>query len=110
MSSVSKQLLRPKRKRDRYDEKPSRKGGPRFHLSSALSAGRLLRGANRRPRISIQLWLTALFLLVTAFAGITAYSIVYPRLEYTLQQLAEAGIEQVGQQFEDQLRRDPQLT
>jgi signal transduction histidine kinase len=55
----------------------------------------------RRPRISIQAWLTALFLLVTAFAGITAYSIIFPSLTGTVEQAAGAAFRQVGEQFED---------
>ena len=66
--------------------------------------------SRRRPRISIKLWLTILFLLVTAFAVGTAYSIVYPRLERTLEQSAEASFRQVGDRFQEQLQGDPQLT
>ena len=68
------------------------------------------RSASRRPRISIKLWLTILFLLVTAFAVGTAYSIVYPRFERTLEQSAEASFRQVGDRFQEQLQGDPQLT
>ncbi|HZY56501.1 MAG TPA: hypothetical protein VFE09_01740, partial [Rubrobacteraceae bacterium] len=71
-----------------------------MRLPSALSFERLLpgriTGRRRRARISIRLWLTALFLLVTAFAVGTAYSIVYPRLERTLEQAAEASFRHVG--------------
>ncbi|MDP9424880.1 MAG: hypothetical protein M3P37_02295, partial [Actinomycetota bacterium] len=49
----------------------------------------------RRPRISIQVWLTALFLFVTALACVTAYSIVTPFLDDTLQRSAEAPFRQV---------------
>ena len=66
--------------------------------------------SRRRPRISIKLWLTILFLLVTAFAVGTAYSIVYPRLERTLEQSAEASFRQVGDRFQEQLQPDPRLT
>jgi two-component system sensor histidine kinase ResE len=62
----------------------------------------------RRPRISIQAWLTALFLLVTAFAGITAYSIIFPSLTGTVEQAAGAAFRQVGEQFED--RRSPRIS
>jgi two-component system sensor histidine kinase ResE len=55
-------------------------------------------------------WLTVLFLLVTAFAGGTAYSIVYPRLAGTLQQTEEDNFEGVFDQFEEQLRNNPRLT
>jgi signal transduction histidine kinase len=63
-----------------------------------------------RRSLSIQVWLTVLFLLVTAFAGGTAYSIVYPRLAGTLQQTEEDNFEGVFDQFEDQLRSNPRLT
>jgi signal transduction histidine kinase len=63
-----------------------------------------------RRSLSIQVWLTVLFLLVTAFAGGTAYSIVYPRLAGTLQQTEEDSFEGVFDQFEDQLRSNPRLT
>ncbi len=62
----------------------------------------------RRPRISIQAWLTALFLLVTAFAGITAYSIISPSLTGTVEQAAGAAFRQVGEQFED--RPSPRIS
>jgi signal transduction histidine kinase len=110
MSSVRERLLRPKRKGKRHAEEPPRKGDFRFRLPGWFSPERFSQISGWRPRISIQLWLTALFLLVTAFAGITAYSIVYPRLKDTLQELAKTGIQQIGSQFEDQLQRDPVLT
>jgi two-component system sensor histidine kinase VicK len=113
MFSVRDKLLTPKRKGKRYSEGPPRKGDARLRLPSALSFERLLpgriTGRRRRARISIRLWLTALFLLVTAFAVGTAYSIVYPRLERTLEQSAEASFRHVGERFEEQLRRDPRL-
>jgi signal transduction histidine kinase len=68
------------------------------------------RGAGFRRRISIQVWLTVLFLLMTVFAGGTAYSIVYPRLEGTLEQSAEASFRQVGEKFEEDLQSNPRLT
>ena len=67
------------------------------------------RRAGFRRRISIQVWLTVLFLLVIAFAGGTAYSIVYPRLENTLMQMQKDSFEQVFDQFEDNLRRNPRI-
>ena len=112
MFSVSNRLFRPKRKEKRHAQRPpSWKEGPiRFRLSG-LSYGRLLDGIGRqRPRISIQLWLTVLFLLVTAFAGGTAYFIVTPFLGDTLERSAQASFGQVGQQFQNQLRSDRRLT
>ena len=114
MSSVRGRLLTLKHKGERDAEgSPPRKGGARFlRLPSVPSLKWLLpgRSASRRPRISIKLWLTILFLLVTAFAVGTAYSIVYPRLERTLEQSAEASFRQVGDRFQEQLQGDPQLT
>ena len=63
----------------------------------------------RRSRVSIQVWLTALFLFVTAFAGGTAYSIIYPRLEGTLEQSAEASFDQAFRSLEDNIENNPQL-
>ncbi len=60
----------------------------------------------RRPRVGIRVWLTALFVLVTAFAAITAYEIVRPILEGTLRQASEARFEQVGEQFEGLLQQN----
>src|ERR671932_1979910 len=114
MSSVRGRLLTLKHKGERDAEGPlPRKGGARFlRLPSVPSLKWLLpgRSASRRPRISIKLWLTILFLLVTVFAVGTAYSIVYPRLERTLEQSAEASFRQVGDRFQEQLQGDPQLT
>jgi signal transduction histidine kinase len=88
------------------------KGGRRLIPRSWPSIERLLlgRGAGFRRRISIQVWLTVLFLLMTVFAGGTAYSIVYPRLEGTLEQSAEASFRQVGEKFEEDLQSNPRLT
>jgi methyl-accepting chemotaxis protein len=69
-----------------------------------------VRGGCFRPRISIQLWLTVLFLLVAVLAGATAYSIVAPRLGDTLQRSADASFRPVGDRFEEQLKNNPQIT
>jgi signal transduction histidine kinase len=58
-----------------------------------------------RPRLSMRIWLTALFVLVTAFAAITAYRIVHPILYETLNRSSEAAFKQVGDQFEEQVQR-----
>jgi len=44
-----------------------------------------------KPRLSMRIWLTALFVLVTAFAAITAYQIVHPILYETLNRSSEAA-------------------
>jgi two-component system sensor histidine kinase ResE len=62
-------------------------------------------GSEFRPRLSMRIWLTALFVLVTAFAAITAYKIVHPILYETLNRSSEAAFKQVGDQFEDQVQR-----
>lgn len=58
------------------------------------------RSLSIRPRLSMRIWLTALFMLVTAFAAVTAYEIVRPILEDTLDRASKAAFEQVGNQFE----------
>lgn len=63
-----------------------------------------------RPRVSMRVWLTVLFVLVTALAAVAAYEIVRPIIEDTLDRASEARLEQIGEQFENQLRRDPELT
>src|ERR671912_488948 len=62
-------------------------------------------GGEFRPRLSMRIWLTALFVLVTAFAAITAYQIVHPILYETINRSSEAAFEQVGDQFEAQVQR-----
>jgi signal transduction histidine kinase len=75
----------------------------RRRLSSRLKSG-------VKPRIGMRIWLTALFVLVTAFAAIVAYEIVNPILKDTLNRASEARFQQVGEQFEDLLRRDNTLS
>jgi signal transduction histidine kinase len=62
-------------------------------------------GGEFSPRLSMRIWLTALFVLVTAFAAITAYEIVHPILYETLNRSSEAAFKQVGDQFENQVQR-----
>ncbi|HEV8044954.1 MAG TPA: histidine kinase dimerization/phospho-acceptor domain-containing protein, partial [Rubrobacter sp.] len=112
MSSARDRLL-PKRKRRRPKEtKGGHRGESWSRLPSWLSFERILLGrdAGFRRRISIQVWLTALFLIVTAFAAGTAYSIIYPRLESTLRQSAQASFRQVGEEYEERLQSNPRLT
>ena len=108
MYSAKRRLFSLKRK-GWLLEKAGPKGGRRslWPMFERLLLGRR---AGFRRRLSIQVWLTVLFLLVTAFAGGTAYSIVYPRLAGTLQQTEEDNFEGVFDQFEDQLRGNPRLT
>jgi len=63
-----------------------------------------------RPRVSIRVWLTLLFVLVTAFAAVTAYEIVRPILENTLNQASQASFRQVGEQFEDRIARNDDVS
>jgi len=63
-----------------------------------------------RPRISIRVWLTLLFVLVTAFAAVTAYEIVRPILENTLDRASQASFRQVGEQFETRIARKPDVS
>jgi signal transduction histidine kinase len=62
----------------------------------------------KKPRVGMRIWLTALFVLVTAFAAIVAYEIVRPIFEDTLNRASQARFESVAEQFEDLLRRDNQ--
>ena len=65
----------------------------------------LARKGEFKPRLSMRIWLTALFVLVTAFAAVTAYNIVHPILDETLNRSSEAAFKQVGDQFEEQVQR-----
>src|ERR687895_2652562 len=64
------------------------------------------KGGEYRPRLSMRIWLTALFVLVTAIAAITAYEVVRPILEDTLDRASEARFRQVGEQFEGLLEQN----
>ena len=59
-----------------------------------------------KPHVSMRVWLTVLFVLVTALAAFTAYEIVRPILEDTLNRASEARWRQVGEQFEVELRQN----
>jgi signal transduction histidine kinase len=81
--------------------------GEKLGPGSWRKAGRRLSPkGERKPRVSMRVWLTALFVLVTAFAAITAYEIVRPILEGTLRQASEARFEQVGEQFQELLQQN----
>jgi signal transduction histidine kinase len=80
-------------------------------LSSWRNTGRrLFLKGGFKPPVSMRVWLTALFVLVTAFAAITAYEIVRPIMEDTLNRASEARFQEVAEQFEELLRRDDNLT
>jgi signal transduction histidine kinase len=81
-----------------FRRKPGLGSWRKGSLSSKLRGG-------FKPRLSMRVWLTALFVLVTACAAITAYQIVRPILEETLDRASEAAFRQVGEQFENELRR-----
>ena len=109
MSSVRDRLL-PRHK------KPRKVAGGRGLSQSRAGVEQVLlrwsRGLGerlRRSRVSIQIWLTLLFLFVTAFAAGTAYSIIYPRLEGILEQSAEASFNQAFENLEDDIANNPQL-
>ena len=63
-------------------------------------------GGRFQPRIGIRVWLTALFMLVTAFAGVTAYELVRPILSNTLERSSEASFSQVGERYEEIVERN----
>lgn len=62
------------------------------------------------PRIGIRIWLTALFVLVAAFAGATAYEVVRPILHDTIYRASQANFQQMGQQFEQEIARNRKFT
>ena len=59
-----------------------------------------------RPRLSIRVWLTVLFVLVTAVSAAAAYGIVRPILEDSLNRASDATFRQVAEQWDAQIRRD----
>ncbi len=59
-----------------------------------------------KPRIGMRIWLTAMFVLVTAFAAVVAYGIVRPILVDTLNRASQTRFEEFAEQFEDLLERD----
>jgi signal transduction histidine kinase len=85
-------------KKGSFREKPGPGSWRKGSLSSKLRDG-------FKPRLSMRVWLTALFVLVTALAAVAAYQIVRPILEETLDRASEAAFRQVGEQFENELRR-----
>jgi signal transduction histidine kinase len=58
-----------------------------------------------RPRLSIRVWLTVLFVLVTAVSAVAAYGIVRPILEDSLNRASDATFRQVAEQWDAQMRR-----
>ena len=58
-----------------------------------------------RPHLSIRVWLTVLFVLVTAISAVAAYGIVRPILEASLTRASDATFRQVAEQWEAQMRR-----
>ena len=86
-------------------KKPDRK--PR-RQSPKLPSLKTIEGL--RPRLSIRVWLTVLFVLVTAVSAVAAYGIVRPILEESLSRASDAAFRQVAEQWNTQLRRDPSPT
>ncbi len=108
MFSVRDRLL-PKRKKPRDalgGRLPQQSSRPEQVI---LTWPRKLGARLLRSRVSIQVWLTLLFLFVTAFAAGTAYSIIYPRLEHILEQSAEASFNMAFENLEDYIEKTPQL-
>ncbi len=79
------------------DRTPRRKGPG---LPSLEAVG------NLRPRLSIRVWLTVLFVLVTAISEVAAYGIVRPILEDSLTRASDATFRQVAEQWDAQIRRE----
>jgi len=63
-----------------------------------------------RPHLSIRVWLTVLFVLVTAVSAVTAYGIVRPILEKSLSRASDAPFRQLAEQWDAQIRRDDSPT
>ena len=83
-------------------------GGEKLGPGLWRKARRYLSSKNEiKPRVGMRVWLTVLFVLVTAFAAVAAYQIVRPILENTLDRASEARFEQVGKQFERETQEDP---
>jgi signal transduction histidine kinase len=82
-----------------FGEKPTPWRKTRRHLSSALKTG-------IKPRIGMRIWLTAMFVMVTAFAAVVAYETVRPILEDTLDRASQARFEEVAQQFENEIEKN----
>ncbi len=82
--------------KEKPDRNPQRK-------SPGLPSLEVLEGL--RPRLSIRVWLTVLFVLVTAIAAATAYGIVRPILEDSLRRASDATFRQVAEQWDAQMRR-----
>ncbi|HEX5974426.1 MAG TPA: ATP-binding protein [Rubrobacteraceae bacterium] len=59
-----------------------------------------------KPRIGMRIWLTAMFVMVTAFAAIVAYETVRPILKDTLDRASQARFEEVAQQFENEIEKN----
>jgi two-component system sensor histidine kinase ResE len=110
MSSGNGQpLLGRRREREKRPDRRPLEDGRRL-FGEVLRARKGLGRGLRRPKLSIQLWLTALFLMVTAFAGVTAYSIVYPYLSDTLEQSSRAAFDQIKDGFEQRLEGNPSIS
>jgi signal transduction histidine kinase len=54
----------------------------------------------------MRIWLTAMFVMVTAFAAIVAYETVRPILKDTLDRASQARFEEVAQQFENEIEKN----
>jgi signal transduction histidine kinase len=82
-----------------FGEKPTPWRKMKRRLSSALKTG-------IKPRIGMRIWLTAMFVMVTAFAAVVAYETVRPILEDTLDRASQARFEEVAQQFENEIEKN----
>ena len=112
MSSVKDRFftVRERAERELSARKSGKNGlGSLEGLRRRLQPPRLGRKLSK-PRISIQVWLTALFLFITALACVTAYSIVMPSLGDTLNKSAETPFLQMGDLFEGRLKNDPEIS
>ena len=79
------------------DREPRRRG-PKLPSLEAIEG--------LRPRLSIRVWLTVLFVLVTAISAVAAYTIVRPILDTSLSRASDATFGQVAEQWDAQIRRN----
>ncbi len=111
MSSVKDRFFTVRKRAESFSARKSGKNGlgSLEGLRRRLQPPRLGKKLSK-PRISIQVWLTALFLFITALACVTAYSIVMPSLGDTLNKSAETPFRQMGDFFEGRIENNPEIS
>src|SRR5918998_2178814 len=100
---VTPSLSTPPGVSDMFSAKRGQDRDPRRKGPKLPSLGGLM---DLTPRLSIRVWLTVLFVLVTAVSAVAAYGIVRPILETSLSRASDATFRQVAEQWDAQIRRD----